>query len=181
MGRGGEAGGATRRLELGPLIGLPLLVSGLPLGDLAPGTRLRIGGKVTVELGGAAAWPDGIVEAGSTSVVAARVLDAGTVAVGDPVAVEAVVLSLEPMLDLHTFPPDEIEAVVATYLAEARSLGLSEVRIVHGRGHGVQRATVRGVLARTPGVAGFGDAPPERGGWGATVVRLRLDGGPGSR
>jgi dsDNA-specific endonuclease/ATPase MutS2 len=63
--------------------------------------------------------------------------------------------------------------VVSEYLDEARRAGVGEVRIVHGRGRGVQRAIIRRLLAEAPGVAGFADAPPTRGGWGATVVRLR--------
>jgi dsDNA-specific endonuclease/ATPase MutS2 len=68
---------------------------------------------------------------------------------------------------------------VAAYLLEARQAGLGEVRIVHGRGRGVQRAAIRHALAGAPGVAGFADAPPARGGWGATIVRLLpLERGP---
>ena len=63
--------------------------------------------------------------------------------------------------------------MVSEYLDEARRAGVGEVRIVHGRGRGVQRAIIRRLLAEAPGVAGFADAPPTRGGWGATVVRLR--------
>ena len=59
------------------------------------------------------------------------------------------------------------------YLEEAQRLGFKRVRIVHGRGIGVQRRTVRAVLARTPFVISFDDAPPEAGGWGATVAHLR--------
>ncbi len=59
------------------------------------------------------------------------------------------------------------------YLREARRLGFRALRIVHGRGIGVQREIVRSVLARTDFVADFRDAPAEAGGWGATVVTLR--------
>ncbi len=52
-------------------------------------------------------------------------------------------------------------------------MGLKALRIIHGRGIGVQREIVRAVLSRTPFVAAYGDAPPEAGGWGATIVRLR--------
>ncbi|MGO9229855.1 MAG: Smr/MutS family protein [Bryobacteraceae bacterium] len=57
--------------------------------------------------------------------------------------------------------------------SKARTGGFHLVRIVHGRGIGVQRETVRAILARTDFVAGFRDAPPEAGGWGATIVTLR--------
>ena len=80
---------------------------------------------------------------------------------------------LPPAIDLHTFRPSETASVVEEYLAEAAGHGFAEVRIVHGRGVGAQRRIVRAVLARSPLVEEFRDAPPERGGWGATVVRLR--------
>lgn len=85
---------------------------------------------------------------------------------------DAVALPVEDWLDLHAFRPQEVAEVVAAYIEVAREAGFAEVRIVHGRGHGVLRETVRRVLARSPRVLGFSDAPPERGGWGATVVRL---------
>jgi len=58
-------------------------------------------------------------------------------------------------------------------LIEARSAGFQAIRIVHGRGIGVQREIVRAVLRRTAFVVDFGDAPAEAGGWGATVATLR--------
>jgi len=66
-----------------------------------------------------------------------------------------------------------VASVVAEYLDAAQARGFVEVRLIHGRGIGVQRKIVQGVLARHPLVAGFADAPPERGGAGATIVRLR--------
>ncbi|HTR37269.1 MAG TPA: Smr/MutS family protein [Bryobacteraceae bacterium] len=75
--------------------------------------------------------------------------------------------------DLHTVPPREVKAVVENYLEEAHSAGFKALRIIHGRGIGVQREIVRSVLANTPFVAHFADAPAEAGGWGATVVTLR--------
>ncbi|MFQ5669224.1 MAG: Smr/MutS family protein [Acidobacteriota bacterium] len=91
----------------------------------------------------------------------------------DPPASRAVSLPVEDVLDLHPFRPREIPAVVESFLEAAREAGFDEVRLVHGRGIGVQRHRVRAVLARHPDVIAYGDAPPERGGWGATVVRLR--------
>ena len=70
-------------------------------------------------------------------------------------------------------PPRDAEAVVEEYLSEANRLGLKALRIIHGRGIGVQREMVRRILARTSFVAAFGDAPGEAGGWGATVVTLK--------
>ena len=82
------------------------------------------------------------------------------------------ILPLEDFIDLHPFRPREIPDVVASYLEAAVEAGFEEVRVIHGRGIGFQRERVRSVLERHPQVAGFCDAPPERGGWGATVVRL---------
>jgi len=84
-------------------------------------------------------------------------------------------IPIEDALDLHAFAPRDVASVVAEYLDAAVVRGLREVRLIHGRGTGTQRQIVRGVLARHPRVAGFTDAPPERGGWGATVVRLTSD------
>jgi len=77
------------------------------------------------------------------------------------------------VLDLHSVPARDVGPVVEEYLAEARRLGFRALRIIHGRGIGVQREVVRGILARTDFVAEFRDAPAEAGGWGATVVTLR--------
>jgi len=77
------------------------------------------------------------------------------------------------VFDLHTVRPEEVKEVVEAYLEEANRLGLKAMRIIHGRGIGVQREIVRAVLARTPFVLSFQDAPSEAGGWGATVVTLR--------
>ena len=77
------------------------------------------------------------------------------------------------VFDLHTIAPRDAKAAVEAYLEEARALGLTALRIVHGRGIGVQREMVRTILARTEFVAWFGDAPAEAGGWGATLVTLR--------
>ncbi|MGD0199838.1 MAG: Smr/MutS family protein [Bryobacteraceae bacterium] len=86
---------------------------------------------------------------------------------------EPVRIPITDVFDLHSVPPNDVQAVVEAYLEEADRLGLKALRIVHGRGIGVQRAIVRAVLERTPFVLSFGDAPPEAGGWGATVVTLR--------
>ena len=79
---------------------------------------------------------------------------------------------IEDALDLHSFGPRDVASVVEEYLRAAHERGFREVRIVHGRGIGVQRSIVRAVLSRHLLVVSFTDAPPERGGWGATVVRL---------
>jgi dsDNA-specific endonuclease/ATPase MutS2 len=85
---------------------------------------------------------------------------------------EPVRIPIEDALDLHAFSPKDVGSVVDEYLREAHRAGFREVRLVHGRGTGTQRAIVRALLARHPLVRDFADAPPERGGWGATVVRL---------
>jgi dsDNA-specific endonuclease/ATPase MutS2 len=90
---------------------------------------------------------------------------------GDPFA-EPVRIPITDVLDLHSVPPRDVEGAVEEYLTEARRLGFKALRIVHGRGVGVQRETVRKVLARTAFVAAYGDAPGEAGGWGATLVTL---------
>ena len=94
---------------------------------------------------------------------------------------EPVPIPIEDSLDLHTFRPPEVTAAAAAYLDAAAEQGLREVRLIHGRGKGQQRAAVRQVCARHPRVMEFHDAPPERGGWGATVIRLRGDDAEGRR
>jgi len=86
---------------------------------------------------------------------------------------EPVRIPITDVFDLHTVPPREVKPVVEAYLEEAHRLGFKALRIIHGRGVGVQREIVRSVLARTPYVLWFGDAPAEAGGWGATIVTLR--------
>ncbi len=75
-------------------------------------------------------------------------------------------LPIEDSIDLHTFQPREIEIVVEEYLYQAVARGFREVRIIHGRGIGVQREIVRSVLAKHPNVASFQDAPDR----GSTIV-----------
>jgi DNA-nicking Smr family endonuclease len=87
---------------------------------------------------------------------------------------ELVRLPIEDSLDLHSFAPKDVLPVVEEYLKEAVSRGFREVRLIHGRGIGLQRASVQGLLAGHQLVERFFDAPPERGGWGATVVVLKL-------
>jgi DNA-nicking Smr family endonuclease len=86
---------------------------------------------------------------------------------------EPVRVPIEDALDLHAFAPRDVRSVVDDYLRAAAEHGFTEVRLIHGRGRGVQRASVQALLARHPLVLDFADAPPDRGGWGATIVRLR--------
>jgi dsDNA-specific endonuclease/ATPase MutS2 len=86
---------------------------------------------------------------------------------------EPIRIPITDIFDLHTVPPRDVKPIVEEYLLEAHRLGFRALRIIHGRGIGVQREIVRAVLARTPFVESFGDAPAEAGGWGATIVNLR--------
>ncbi|MGQ9495961.1 MAG: Smr/MutS family protein [Thermoanaerobaculaceae bacterium] len=83
------------------------------------------------------------------------------------------VLPIEDSLDLHTFAPEDLLPAVEAYLEEARRLGLLQVRLIHGKGKGVAKARVAALLARLPYVARAYEAPPDHGGWGATVVELQ--------
>jgi len=87
---------------------------------------------------------------------------------------EPVTIPITDVFDLHTIQPRDVKLVVEEYLNEARRLGFRSVRIIHGKGIGVQREMVRTILGRTPFVLDWTDAPPEAGGLGATIVRLRL-------
>jgi DNA-nicking Smr family endonuclease len=94
----------------------------------------------------------------------------------EPLQADAsIVLPIEDALDLHAFAPQDIPDLVREYLTACAQRGFREVRVIHGRGTGTQRAIVRSILTGHPLVEGFADAPPERGGWGSTVVRLRDD------
>ena len=86
---------------------------------------------------------------------------------------EPVRIPITDVFDLHTVPPRDVRAVVEEYLIEAHRMGYRALRIIHGRGIGVQREMVRSVLSQTAFVTEFHDAPAEAGGWGATIVTLR--------
>ena len=84
-------------------------------------------------------------------------------------------IPIDGVLDLHTFNPKEVPDLIDDYLAACREKGIHEVRIIHGKGTGVQRARVRALLERNPKVKRYRDASPESGGWGATLVELKKD------
>ncbi|MBV9502636.1 MAG: Smr/MutS family protein [Acidobacteriaceae bacterium] len=84
----------------------------------------------------------------------------------------AVEIPITDVFDLHTIAPRDVKAAVEAYLEEAHRLGFAALRIIHGRGIGVQREIVRSALSKTPYVVSFSDAPAEAGGWGATIVTL---------
>jgi DNA-nicking Smr family endonuclease len=87
----------------------------------------------------------------------------------------AVDLVIDGELDLHTFRPEDVPALVHDYLDECRRRGIFEIRIVHGKGKGTLRRTVDAALARRDDVLERRLAPPERGGWGATLITLRRE------
>ena len=88
---------------------------------------------------------------------------------------EPVEIPLQDSIDLHPFRPKDIPSVVEEYLEQSKEAGLRELRIIHGKGVGVQRNIVRSVLSKHPAVLSFYEAPAEAGGWGATVVILKGD------
>ena len=86
---------------------------------------------------------------------------------------EPVEIEITDVFDLHTIPPRDVTAVIEEYLREAHHKGFRVVRIIHGKGIGVQREMVRAILARTPFVVDWADAPPQAGGLGATLAWLK--------
>lgn len=86
---------------------------------------------------------------------------------------EPVELEITDSIDLHAFRPSDVRAVLAAYLDEARAKGFRFVRIIHGKGIGVQRETVRRVLDETDFVKGFKSGDEFSGGWGATVAEFK--------
>jgi dsDNA-specific endonuclease/ATPase MutS2 len=86
---------------------------------------------------------------------------------------EPVELEITDTLDLHSFAPRDVKRVVRHYLAEARTKGFRLVRIIHGKGIGVQREIVRKVLSETDFIESFKRGDEFSGSWGATIVRLR--------
>lgn len=98
----------------------------------------------------------------------------------DPFA-EPVVIEIRDVIDLHSIPPKQINEVVVEYLQQAQARGFRHVRIIHGKGIGVQREAVRKILSRSPFVTDFYDAPPQAGGLGATIAELDLPASGDSR
>jgi hypothetical protein len=88
---------------------------------------------------------------------------------------DPVIIEFRDVLDLHSIPPKQVRAVVEDYLEEAHSRGFPYLRIIHGKGIGLQRELVRSILAGKSFVIDFQDAPMEAGGWGATIVTLKTD------
>ncbi len=89
---------------------------------------------------------------------------------------EPIEIEITDVFDLHTIAPRDVKRVVEEYLLLAHEKGFRCVRIIHGKGIGVQRETVRSILARTDFVLDWTDAPPQAGGLGATIVTLKYQG-----
>ncbi len=85
---------------------------------------------------------------------------------------EPIVLPIEDVLDLHTFQPKEVPDLLEDYFEACIQAGIFSVRVIHGKGKGILKKRVHHVLRENPLVASFQDAPPEAGGWGATLVAL---------
>ncbi len=90
---------------------------------------------------------------------------------GHDMSDDPVEMPVDGVLDLHTFQPRETKDLVADYLDVCRERGILQVRIIHGKGIGVQRESVHKILAQRPAVVSFGH-PGDGGSWGATVVEL---------
>ncbi len=88
---------------------------------------------------------------------------------------EPVRIPITGELDLHTFRPAEVASLLEDYFAECLRRGLREVRVVHGKGTGTLRTTVHTCLRRSPAVASFRSGDETSGGWGATIVTLRVN------
>jgi DNA-nicking Smr family endonuclease len=87
--------------------------------------------------------------------------------------VDPVKIPIEDVLDLHQFNPRDLPELLTDYLEACRAKGLFSLRIIHGKGRGIQKARVQSLLKRHPAVARLRDAPAEAGGWGATLVELK--------
>jgi len=84
-------------------------------------------------------------------------------------------IPIEDVIDLHTFRPADIAPLIEDYIEECIQAGFTSVRIIHGKGTGRQKARVQELLRRHPRVLSFTDAPPDAGGWGATIVELNRE------
>lgn len=87
--------------------------------------------------------------------------------------IEPVAIPITDTLDLHTFAPSEVGDLLEDYLAECLTAGIFSVRVVHGKGTGMLKKRVWAALAKNSLVDKFNEAPPEAGGWGATLVDLK--------
>jgi hypothetical protein len=99
--------------------------------------------------------------------------DAGKGPLADFSQREAVVVGPSDTLDLHIFSPKELPSLLEEFIHQSQKGEIYLVKIIHGKGSGAMRRRVQALLARDQRVLAFYDAPPESGGWGATVVELR--------
>ena len=86
---------------------------------------------------------------------------------------EPIKIPIQDVLDLHTFRPQDISDLLENYFDECLKAGIFSLRVIHGKGKGIQKRQVHQFLQKDRRVKSFKDAPPEAGGWGATVVELR--------
>lgn len=85
---------------------------------------------------------------------------------------EVVNIPIDGILDLHAFNPRDVKELIPEYLSECRRRGILDVRIIHGKGKGVLRATVWAMLERLPGILSYQTAGSTGGEWGATEIIL---------
>jgi len=85
---------------------------------------------------------------------------------------EPIEIPIDGILDLHTFQPRDLPDLLHDYLEACQDAGILSVRIIHGKGTGVLKKRVKSILGKHKQVLSFQDAPPEAGGWGATIVQL---------
>jgi DNA-nicking Smr family endonuclease len=86
---------------------------------------------------------------------------------------EPIEIPIQDVLDLHTFRPQDISDLLENYFDECLKAGIFSLRVIHGKGKGIQKRQVQRFLQKNRRVKSFKDAPPEAGGWGATLVELR--------
>lgn len=97
----------------------------------------------------------------------------------DPENQEPLAVEVGDVLDLHTFAPRDVAALVRDYLDECAARGFTRLRIIHGKGQGNLRRITHSVLDKHPKVSRYTLAPPDAGGWGATLVELDVEPPPG--
>jgi DNA-nicking Smr family endonuclease len=90
---------------------------------------------------------------------------------------QPVKIDIEDVLDLHTFKPSDVPDLLEDYILECIRAGIFFMRIIHGKGKGIQKKRVQKLLKNNPKVESYQDAPPEAGGWGATLVELKKKSG----
>jgi dsDNA-specific endonuclease/ATPase MutS2 len=86
---------------------------------------------------------------------------------------EPIKIPIQDVLDLHTFRPQDISDLLENYFDECLKAGIFSVRVIHGKGKGIQKKQVQRILQKDRRVKSYKDAPPEAGGWGATLVELK--------